>query len=82
MITSGTLQAFQEYLASYLTGTKNKDGGYFSDRVVKMSLYGIFLQAPLNHVLVTNIQKMFAGRTRALAKVQQLIFNNLTVSVF
>jgi len=44
-----------------------------------MSLYGIFLQAPLNHVLVTNIQKMFAGRTGIQAKVQQILFNNLTV---
>jgi hypothetical protein len=81
MITSGTLQAFQEYLASYLTGMKNKHGGYFTDRVLKMSLYGIFLQAPLNHVLVTTIQKMFAGRTGISAKAQQLLFNNLTVSV-
>jgi len=79
MLTSGTLQASQEYLASYLTGMKNKDGGYFTDRVWKMSLYGIFLQAPLNHVLVSNIQKLFAGKTGAQAKILQIIFNNLTV---
>lgn len=81
MITSGTLQAAQEYLASYLTGMKNKDGGYFTDRVWKMSLYGIFLQAPLNHIAVNNIQKLFAGRTGAAAKVQQIVLNNLTVSI-
>jgi len=79
MITSGTLQALQEYAASYLTGMKNANGGYFTDRVVKMSLYGIFIQAPLNHKLVAALQSLFAGRTGIGAKVLQIITNNLTV---
>jgi len=79
MITSGTLQAVQEYLASYLTGMKNKNGGYFTDRVIKMSLYGTFVQAPMNHKLVEILQKLFAGRTGPGAKALQIIVNNLTV---
>jgi len=79
MITSGTLQAGQEYLASYLTGMKNSKGGYFTDRVIKMSLYGIFVQAPLSHVLVSRLQKLFAGRTGAKAKALQILCSNLTV---
>ena len=81
IITSGTLQALQEYLASYLTGTKNSKGGYFTDRVIKMSLYGICIQAPLNHTLLSPLQRVFAGRKGISAKVLQIICSSLTVSV-
>lgn len=80
MITSGTLQALQEYAASYLTGMKNSNGGYFTDRVIKMSLYGIFIQAPLNHKLVAALQNLFVGRTGPGAKILQILLNNLTVN--
>lgn len=80
MATSGTLQAFQEYLASYLTNTKNANGGYFTDRVVKMSMYGAFVQAPLNHYLVGSLQDAFAGKVGLKWKVLQLIASNLLVS--
>ncbi len=80
MLTSGALQAGQEYLASYLTGMKNANGGYFTDRTIKMSIYGIFVQAPLSHVLVLKLQKLFAGRTGFKAKALQILCSNLTVS--
>ena len=80
MLTSGALQAGQEYLASYLTGMKNDNGGYVTDRTIKMSIYGIFVQAPLNHVLVLRLQKLFVGRTGFKAKALQILCSNLTVS--
>jgi len=79
MLTAGTLQAGQEYLASFLTGMKNSKGGYFTDRVWKMSIYGVVVQAPLNHVLVSRLQKLFAGRTGIKAKALQILCSNLTV---
>ncbi|TVY87899.1 Peroxisomal membrane protein, partial [Lachnellula willkommii] len=79
MLTAATLQACQEYLASYLTGMKNPEGGYFTDRVMKMSLYGFFVQAPLNHLLVSRLQKLFAGHTSIKAKASQILCSNLTI---
>jgi len=44
-----------------------------------MALYGIFIQAPLNHKLVAALQKLFVGRTGAGAKILQILLNNVTV---
>lgn len=45
-----------------------------------MSLYGIFIQAPLNHKLVAALQNLFVGRTGPGAKILQILLNNLTVN--
>ncbi|KKK18155.1 hypothetical protein P175DRAFT_0504979 [Aspergillus ochraceoroseus IBT 24754] len=80
MLTSGALSAVQEFLASYLAGDVTKHGHYFSSRVPKMLLYGMFISAPLGHVLVGVLQRVFAGRTSLKAKVLQILASNLVVS--
>ncbi|EAA61164.1 hypothetical protein AN7258.2 [Aspergillus nidulans FGSC A4] len=80
MLTSGVLSSAQEFLASYLANDVSKHGHYFSSRVPKMLLYGMFISAPLGHVLVGILQKVFAGRTSLKAKVLQILASNLIVS--
>jgi hypothetical protein len=80
MLTSGTLSGLQEFLASWIAHDKNKDGHYFTARVPKMALYGAFISAPLGHVLISILQKAFAGRTSVKAKVLQILASNLIVS--
>ncbi|KAL4988379.1 hypothetical protein BDW68DRAFT_93513 [Aspergillus falconensis] len=80
MLTSGVLSSAQEFLASYLANDVSKRGHYFSSRVPKMLLYGMFISAPLGHVLVGILQKVFAGRTSLKAKVLQILASNLIVS--
>lgn len=45
-----------------------------------MAIYGFCVSAPLNHVLVGQLQKTFAGKTGLKAKLLQLLANNLLVS--
>jgi len=80
MITSGTLHGLQEILASIIAKDRPKHGSYFTPRVPKMALYGSIISAPLGHVLVTLLQKAFAGKTSTKAKVLQIIVSNLIVS--
>lgn len=79
MLTSGVLSGLQELLASWLAHDVGKHGHYFSSRIPKMSLYGMFIAAPLGHVLIGILQKIFAGRTSLKAKVLQILVSNLIV---
>ncbi|KAK1147136.1 hypothetical protein N8T08_001875 [Aspergillus melleus] len=80
MLTSGVLSGLQEILASWIAHDVSKHGHYFSARVPKMLLYGMFISAPLGHFLVGILQKIFAGRTSLKAKVLQILVSNLVVS--
>lgn len=81
MLTSGTLSGAQEFLASWIAHDKNKNGHYFTSRVPKMAIYGAFVSAPLGHVLISILQKVFAGRTSLKAKILQILASNLVVSL-
>ena len=80
MLTSGTLAALQELLASWLAHDKSKHGHYFSSRIPKMAAYGALISAPLGHVLIGFLQRMFAGRTSLRAKIFQILVSNLIVA--
>ena len=80
MLTSGVLSGLQEFVASWIAHDVSKHGHYFSARVPKMLLYGMFVSAPLGHLLVGILQKIFAGRTSLKAKVLQILVSNLLVS--
>lgn len=79
MLTSGVLSGLQEILASWIAHDVSKHGHYFSARVPKMLLYGMFISAPLGHFLVGILQKIFAGRTSLKAKILQILVSNLVV---
>lgn len=82
MLTSGTLAALQEFLASWIAHDRNRHGNYVSSRVPKMAVYGAFISAPLGHVLISLLQKVFAGRTSLKAKILQILVSNLIVCSF
>lgn len=46
-----------------------------------MAAYGAFISAPLGHVLISILQKLFAGRTSLKAKILQILVSNLVVSI-
>ncbi|EXJ76726.1 uncharacterized protein A1O5_01234 [Cladophialophora psammophila CBS 110553] len=80
MLTSGTLSALQELLASWLAHDKSKHGHYFSSRIPKMAAYGAFISAPMGHVLIGLLQWVFAGRTSLKAKILQILTSNLVIA--
>ncbi|GAB7345594.1 hypothetical protein MBLNU457_3894t1 [Dothideomycetes sp. NU457] len=80
MVTSGTLAGLQELLASWIAKDRNKHGHYFTSRVPKMAVYGALISAPLGHVLISILQRMFEGRTSLVAKLLQIVVSNLVVS--
>ncbi|KAJ5356836.1 Mpv17/PMP22 [Penicillium concentricum] len=80
MLTSGVLSGLQELLASWIAHDVGKHGHYFSSRIPKMSLYGMFISAPLGHFLIGILQKIFAGRTSLKAKILQILVSNLIIS--
>ena len=79
MLTSGSLAALQEVLASYIARDRSKHGHYFNSRVPKMAVYGAFISAPLGHFLIHILQKLFSGRTSLKAKIMQILVSNLIV---
>lgn len=80
MLTSGSLSALQEVLASWIAKDRNKNGHYFTARVPKMAVYGAFVSAPLGHVLINILQRLFAGRTSLKAKILQILVSNLVIA--
>lgn len=80
-ITSASLNALSEIVASYVAGEKDpKTGSYISSRVPKMALYGFFVSAPLSHYLVAALQRAFQGKTSAVWKVAQIVASQLLVT--
>jgi hypothetical protein len=80
MLTSGTLSGLQEFLASWIAHDRSKSGHYFTSRVPKMAIYGALVSAPLGHVLISMLQKLFQGRTSVKAKILQILVSNLIIS--
>nr|OQO26644.1 hypothetical protein B0A51_07918 [Rachicladosporium sp. CCFEE 5018] len=80
MVTSGSLAGLQEFLASWIAKDRSKHGHYFTSRVPKMAVYGAFISAPLGHVMISLLQRLFAGRTSLKAKILQIIASNLVIS--
>ena len=79
MLTSGSLAALQEVLASWIAKDISKHGHYFSSRVPKMAIYGAFISAPMGHFLIKILQWLFSGRTSLKAKILQILVSNLIV---
>ncbi|KAI9667556.1 MAG: hypothetical protein M1821_000372 [Bathelium mastoideum] len=80
MLTSGTLAGLQEILASWIANDRNRDGHYFTSRIPKMAIYGAFISAPLGHLLINILQKLFSGRSSVRAKILQIVVSNLIVA--
>ncbi|EDU48445.1 integral membrane protein [Pyrenophora tritici-repentis] len=80
MLTSGTLSGLQEFLASWIAHDRSKSGHYFTSRVPKMAIYGALISAPLGHVLISALQKLFQGRKSLKAKVLQILASNLIIA--
>lgn len=79
MLTSGSLAALQEVIASWIAKDVSKHGHYVNSRVPKMAVYGAFISAPLGHFLIHMLQKVFSGRTSLTAKIMQIVVSNLIV---
>ena len=79
MLTSGSLAALQEVLASWIAKDVSKHGHYLNSRVPKMAVYGAFISAPLGHFLISILQRVFSGRTSLRAKILQIVVSNLVV---
>ena len=45
-----------------------------------MAVYGAFISAPLNHVLVGRLQKSFAGKVTPKDRVLQILANSVLVA--
>lgn len=80
MFTSGVLSALQELVASVCAGDKSKHGNYVNARMPKMAMYGALISAPLGHVLIGILQRLFKGKTTVKAKIWQILVSNLIVS--
>ncbi|KAK4694058.1 hypothetical protein P7C71_g3449, partial [Lecanoromycetidae sp. Uapishka_2] len=80
MLTSGTLAALQEVLASWIAKDVSSHGHYVNSRVPKMAVYGAFISAPLGHFLINILQRLFSGRTSLRAKILQIIVSNLIIA--
>ncbi|KAF7320298.1 Peroxisomal membrane protein PMP22 [Mycena kentingensis (nom. inval.)] len=92
-LTVGSLCLIQEILGSNLAGLPPPkrpanapflfhllSRAHVDQRAVKMFCYGACISAPLSHYLVGALQRAFAGKTSARAKVGQIVANNVLVA--
>ncbi|KAH8120220.1 hypothetical protein DFH11DRAFT_1558931 [Phellopilus nigrolimitatus] len=92
-ITAASLCFIQEVLASHIAKTpvqrppKTATGvahalayAKVDVKALKMALYGFLVSAPLGHVLIGTLQRIFAGRTGTRARVAQILCSNLLVA--
>jgi peroxisomal membrane protein 2 len=88
----GFLSFLQEVLANHIAGVpvpaSNNAPVYeqvlaaakINSRAAKMAVYGAFISAPMNHVLVGTLQRVFAGQTGGRAKLLQLLASNIFIA--
>ncbi|KAF5026343.1 hypothetical protein F66182_1551 [Fusarium sp. NRRL 66182] len=79
MMASGSMLTLTELLSSYLAYGRPGYGPTVTSRVPKMAFYGAFVSAPLSHLFVTAMQRIFQGRTGLAAKVLQSLLTYLLV---
>lgn len=92
-VTAGALCFIQEVLASYIARAPPQRPPKSSPRLLhaladaridaraaKMAVYGMFVSAPLGHLLVSLLQRAFAGRTGARARIAQILASNLLLA--
>jgi len=92
-LTSGSLSVLSEIIAGHVAGSpppplsaKERTGFLPLDvlkqnhKAIKLGLYGFFVSAPLGHTLLAILQRVFAGKTSARAKVLQIVASNLFIS--
>jgi peroxisomal membrane protein 2 len=92
-ILTGTLSFLQEILASHLSGVPvsrpSKNAPAYSHalaaakidaRALKLAIYGFFVSAPMGHFFMGLLQRAFAGRTGAGAKIAQILASNLIIA--
>ncbi|KAI0321377.1 hypothetical protein OF83DRAFT_1051412 [Amylostereum chailletii] len=92
-VTVGTLCFLQEVLATHFAGVPARKPLWVApwydhapakakvdSKALKMALYGFLVSAPLGHVLVGLLQKVFVGRTGTAAKVGQVAASNLFIA--
>ncbi|POY71273.1 hypothetical protein BMF94_5585 [Rhodotorula taiwanensis] len=92
-LTSGSLSILSEIIAGHVSGStppplsaKERTGILPIDilkknhKALKLGLYGFFVSAPLGHTLLAILQKAFAGKTSARAKLGMILASNLFIS--
>jgi len=92
-VTAAILSFFQEILATHLAGVPAKRlprsaptyahvlaWAKIDIKAIKLAIYGFLISAPMGHILVGTLQKIFAGRTGTGAKVAQILASNLLVA--
>ncbi|CAG8566288.1 4657_t:CDS:2 [Acaulospora morrowiae] len=81
-ITSGVLLGLQEFLAQVLSATRSKRKGKskqneqylnLDNRIIKMALYGFFINGPMNYVLFELLNKSFRDRSKWLKFIASLL---------
>ena len=81
MLTTGSLAAVEELVASWIAQDRNRNGHYFTSRVPKMFLYGGLVAAPMAALMTRILNWMFKNATGTRAKIFEILISNLIVSV-
>lgn len=89
-LTAATLSFIQEVLASYIAHAPPQRppksaprllhalaDARIDARALKMAAYGFLVSAPLGHLLVSILQRAFAGKTGPRARIGQILASNL-----
>jgi len=92
-VTSGLLSFISEIIAAQVAGSppprlspKERTGIPPIDllkqnhKALKLAAYGFFISAPMGHALLSLLQKAFAGKTSARAKVLMILVSNICIS--
>lgn len=93
LLLIGILSFLQEVLGSNIAGVPiarpAKDASPIAHllaaarinvKALNIAIYGAFISAPMSHYLVGSLQKLFAGKTSAGARIAQILLHNIFVA--
>ncbi|KAI4734228.1 hypothetical protein E4T50_15224 [Aureobasidium sp. EXF-12298] len=81
MVTSASLSALQELVVNSILPNSSSPRALL-DRIQKRMLYAVLVGAPMNHFMISWLQRLFFGQTSLLSKVLQILVNNLLTTVY
>jgi hypothetical protein len=79
MLTAGVSSALQEITASWLAQPDKANTTLIFPLVLKMTLHGLLVKAPISQAFAALLQRLFKGSTGTRATVLQFLTSQLVV---
>jgi hypothetical protein len=80
LAVAAAVSGAEEYLAAGLAKDRNKQGRFFTHRILNYAVFGSLVYLPFNYWLLKATQYLFCGHTGPVARFFGILFGLLVVS--